>query len=68
LIDLLIDANVGIADYQAKILLGDRYFRKNLVLGEKIEMDEWKKIPKLIQAAKSAKIDDAANWMKENWR
>jgi patatin-like phospholipase/acyl hydrolase len=69
LINLMLDGTAGIADYQCKQLLGDRYHRLAPVfpVGKTIPMDDIDKIPYMIEFAEALPIDDTIKWLKETW-
>ncbi|CAN0627842.1 Patatin [Burkholderia multivorans] len=60
LVDLLTDGVLGVADFQAQQLLGDRnYVRLTVPLGEKIPMDDPNLIDRLRQIGRKADIGAA---------
>ena len=62
LIDLMLDGTAGIADYQCRQILGERYHRLAPLFpaGTSVSMDDVKKIPYMIQfAEKVVKIIEA---------
>jgi hypothetical protein len=67
LVDLLFDSSVGLADYQCRQLLEERYHRANPVLSENIGLDEYKKMDKLLQAADRFPLDTALQWIGAHW-
>ena len=69
LISLMLDGVGGIADYQCKQILGDRYHRLGPTFppGTSIQMDDVKRIPDMIEFAEHAPIDSTAAWLRQNW-
>ena len=60
LVDLLTDGVLGVADFQARQLLGtDHYARLTVELGRNIAMDDPGKISELQRLGADANIDDA---------
>ncbi len=69
LVNLMLDGVGGIADYQCKQILGERYYRlaPKFPVGTSIQMDEVKRIPDMISFASTVSIADTAAWLKQNW-
>lgn len=67
LINLMIDGVMGVADYQCKQLLADRYKRLSPKLKKDIKLDSVKDIPLLIKYANNAKIKTVVDWIKKYW-
>ncbi len=44
LVELMIDGNMGVADFQCRQLLGERYHRLDMVLPQRIKMDDPSKV------------------------
>ncbi len=63
-IDLLLEAGEGLADYQCRQILQKHYHRLNPTLSEPIDAGEISKIPQLISLADSMDLADAATWLK----
>ena len=69
LISLMLDGVVGIADYQCKQILGDRYLRiaPKFPPGVSIPLDGVKRVPDMINFANNVSLPDAVAWLKTNW-
>jgi patatin-like phospholipase/acyl hydrolase len=69
LINLMTDGTSGIADYQCRQIMGDRYCRLAPVfpLGTTVPVDEVDRIPYLIDFAESLIIQDVTAWLKNTW-
>jgi uncharacterized protein len=67
LIDLLLEAGPGLADYQCQQLLGSKYLRIDFVLPEAIGLDAADKIEDLMAIADATPLDDIAAWLKTHW-
>ncbi len=69
LVNLMLDGVNGIADYQCKQILGERYHRLAPVFppGTAMEMDEVKRIPEMIEFARRVPLTAAANWLRQYW-
>lgn len=69
LISLMLDGTAGIADYQCRQLLGERYCRLAPIFpqGISIPMDEVKKVPYMIDFAGGVDISETAEWIKKYW-
>jgi len=69
LISLMMDGVGGIADYQCKQLLGDRYHRlaPKFPPGVVIPLDAVKRIPDMIDFGSTFPVKDTIAWMKAHW-
>jgi len=69
LVHLMLDGNNGIADYQCRQFLRERYHRLAPVFppGVKMGMDDVKKIPAMIAFAREVPLDATAAWLRKNW-
>jgi patatin-like phospholipase/acyl hydrolase len=70
LISLMLDGTSGIADYQCRQMLGDRYHRLAPVFpaGTTVPLDDIEKIPYMIEFAEAVPIDTTINWLKQTWK
>jgi len=69
LISLMLDGISGIAHYQCKQILRDRYHRLAPVFPSdvSIPMDAIKKMPYMVEFADEIKLKKTIDWMKANW-
>lgn len=69
LVHLMLDGTMGIADYQCRQFLGDRYHRLDppFPAARAVPMDAVNRIPELIAFAESADINAAAEWLRRFW-
>jgi hypothetical protein len=69
LINLMLDGTAGIADYQCRQILGDRYHRLAPVfpVGTTVPMDDIAKIPYMIEFAEALSIDGTIEWLTQVW-
>ena len=70
LVSILIEGSVGIADYQCRQILGDRYFRLNgqFPPDKKFDMDDIGKMDDLVSFARTSVDTSAAvTWLKKCW-
>lgn len=69
LLDILLDGVAGIADYQCRQFLGDRYLRVQKVFDRKncIRMDDATEIPTLCEVADAIDIHEAQDWIRKFW-
>ncbi|MCC7359436.1 MAG: patatin-like phospholipase family protein [Anaerolineales bacterium] len=63
IIDILLDGNSGVADYECRQLLGDRYHRLNPLLPERINLDDISKTPRLAEIGERAPLDATLAWL-----
>ncbi|MFO7653965.1 MAG: patatin-like phospholipase family protein [Candidatus Krumholzibacteriia bacterium] len=68
LLGLMFDGTSGIADYQCRQILGDRYHRLAPVFPDrmKVAMDDVKKIPYLVRFAEQVPLDETVAWLQEH--
>lgn len=69
LIELILDGSVGIADYECRQILGERYHRLAPVFdpGTSIKMDDVKRIPELIGLAREVDLGKTLEWLQQAW-
>jgi len=69
LISLMLDGTAGIADYQCRQMLGDRYHRLAPVFpaGTTVPLDAVDRIPYLIEFAETVPIDETIEWLRQTW-
>ncbi len=69
LISLLMDGVSGIADFQCRKLLLDKYHRLAPVFppGVKIDMDATEHIALMVEFANNLDISDTVSWIKQSW-
>lgn len=69
LISLMLDGTAGIADYQCRQMLRERYHRLAPVFpeGTTIPMDAVKKIPDMIGFAEALPLDGTIQWLRQRW-
>lgn len=69
LIHLMLDGITGIADYQCKQILGERYHRLEPVFppGTIVRMDDVSKISYMVEFAIGWNIDETVQWLNEVW-
>ena len=69
LVHLMLDGSNGIADYQCRQFLRDRYHRLAPVFppGTRMGMDDVKKIPAMIAFAREVPLAATAAWLREYW-
>lgn len=68
LISLIMEGNVGLADYQCKQVLGKRYLRINPILPKPIGLEEVDQIPLLKEVAEKEDLSAATRWLKRYYK
>ena len=70
LVNLMLDGTAGIADYQCRQILGQRYCRLAPVFppGVSIPMDAVKRVPDMVQFAGTVDLSATVQWLKDHWR
>jgi len=64
IINIVLDGTSGVADYQCRQLLGERYHRLNPLLPERINLDEVGKIPRLAEIANRVSLEATLDWLR----
>ena len=69
LLNIMMDGGMGVADYQCRQILGDRYHRLAPVFppDQVIGLDAVDRIPDLVKFAESVDISQAVKWLKATW-
>jgi patatin-like phospholipase/acyl hydrolase len=69
LINLMLDGITGIADYQCRQILEERYHRlaPTFPPGVSIPMDDVKKVPDMIDFANALNLTKTTEWLKSQW-
>jgi len=64
-----LEGSVEMTDFQCKQLLGwkERYYRINPVLPEKISLDDWKRVPAMMDIARLVDLSEAYQWVDGVW-
>lgn len=65
IVDLVLEGSVDLVDYQCNQILGNHYFRSNVILPEAINMDEYERIPTLKRIARQYDLASAVQWLNE---
>lgn len=70
IIQIMMDGVTGVADYQCRQILKNKYCRIEPVFppNETFNMDDVKKIPELVSFAGSVDLKKATAWIKRYWR
>jgi len=69
LLGIMLDGVSGIADYQCRRLLGERYFRLAPVFptGTTVAMDDAEMVPYMAELATAVDVGEAARWLRTAW-
>ena len=69
LVRLILDGNMGVADYQCRQILRDRYCRLAPIFpaGTVIQSDDIDRIPELLAFAAGVDLDPTLDWLDRNW-
>lgn len=68
LVNLMIEGNVGLADYQCRQVLGERYLRINPILPKPVGLDQVDQVPLLKEVAEKENLDTAVGWLKRYYK
>lgn len=63
IIDIMLDGNSGVADYECRQLLGDRYHRLNPLLPERINLDDIGKVARLAEIGERVPLEATLEWL-----
>lgn len=67
ILSVLFDGVVEADSYFSSRILGDHYFRLNPILSTTVGLDEYEKIPQLIELAEEVDLKPVINWIRNNW-
>ena len=69
IVTLMLDGVSGIADFQCRQILGSRYHRLAPVFppAETYALDEWEKVPEMIDFAERVDVRPAARFLRRTW-
>jgi len=67
IISLMMDGSMGVADYQCRKLLGNRYHRVSPSLATAISLDDWRKRDELENVAQDTDLSATITWLKAQW-
>lgn len=69
LLNLMMDATAGIADFQCRQLLQERYFRVDPTFptGKGIAMDDVNALPTLERLARNLELSSLVSWLRHHW-
>ena len=65
---LLRDGNIGLAEEQCRLLLGERYYRLSPRLPRTFSSDDWAACDELAQIGEEADISAAVAWLQAVWQ
>ncbi len=68
LLYMMLEGPIEIANFQCEMILKDRFHRCNPPLGESFSLDNWKKIPALVDLAEGYDLEPTLEWLEENWK
>jgi patatin-like phospholipase/acyl hydrolase len=63
IIEIVLDGTSGVADYECRQLLSERYHRLNPLLPERINLDDVDKIPRLAEIASRVSLEATLDWL-----
>ena len=69
LLNIMMDGGMGVADYQCRQILGNRYHRLAPVFppDQVMGLDAVDRIPDLVKFAETVDLSQAIKWLKANW-
>ncbi len=69
IIDVMLDGSAGIADFQCRQLLGERYHRlaPTFPSDVNVPLDDVKRIPYLVEFASGVSLAGTVDWLKRHW-
>jgi patatin-like phospholipase/acyl hydrolase len=68
LLYMMMEGSIEIANFQCKVILKERFHRVNPVLKGTFSLDNWEKIPELVEAATFHDLVPTVKWLKEYWK
>lgn len=68
LLYMMMEGGVDVVDFQCQQILGKKYHRINPLLHDKFSLDNWKKIPKMVEIAEKFDLQDTIDWLEDHWQ
>lgn len=65
---MMLEGSVNMTHFQCNQLLRERYFRIDPLLPEKLSLDDWKRIPDLIEIAEDIDLERGLKWLEKHWK
>lgn len=65
---LALEGSIDTTHFQCHQLLQERYHRIDPILPNKMPLDDWKKVPRLIEIAQNEDLKDLHKWIEEMWK
>ena len=62
------EGSISMTHFQCQQLLQNRYHRINPTLPEKLPLDDWKRVPNLIDIARDYELNNSYKWIEAMWR
>jgi len=67
IINVMMDGGMGVADYQCRQILGQRYHRLSPLLEMAISLDEWQKRDELVRVGRETDLSETIAWLEQHW-
>ena len=65
---IMLEGSTELINFEAKMVLDDHFHRVDPVLRGTFSLDNWKKIPELVDLATEYNLEPTFRWIKENWK
>jgi hypothetical protein len=64
---MLLEGGISMIDFQCRQILGESYHRINPLLSDKMGLDDWSKIPEMVEIANEEDLMPSLKWLEEQW-
>ena len=65
---LMLEGPIEMANYQCRMILKERFHRIDPELKEPFSLDNWKKIPELVDLAEEFDLESTLKWLDQHWK
>jgi patatin-like phospholipase/acyl hydrolase len=65
---MMLEGGVNMIDFQCQQILGESYHRINPLLTEKMGLDDWTKVPDMMDVANEVDLAPSLEWLEEHWK
>jgi len=65
---MLLEGPIEMANFQAKMILKDRFHRVDPPLRAPFSLDDWKKTPEMVDLATEFNLEPTIKWLETNWK
>jgi len=65
---MMLEGGINMIDFQCQQILGEHYHRINPTLAEKMGLDDWSKVPDIMDVGNEVDLKASLKWLEEHWK